>query len=163
MVEFPYPAKTLTLSRRLIMLDTNVLIDAFGADQTDAGIAAKMLLEESDYQLLLPAVVIVEAWGLLARDSWSRAWKMVAWAADPGTQVIILERRGEVRAELPLQGSLTLDHVDAAIAILATEVTRECRLTPPLEVATRDFRDFSRVAAADDIELRLLDYTQVDW
>jgi predicted nucleic acid-binding protein len=163
MVRFDYPGRQLEISRKALLLDTNVLIDAFGSGDSDAAVAAKLLIDESDFQLLVPSMVLVEAWGMLARDGWERAWEMIAWVVNPGSNVLVLERRGDLRAELPVQRVLHLDHVDAAIAVLATEVTRSCQFSPPLSVATRDFRHFTRVVAAEGVELQLFDYTQLDW
>jgi predicted nucleic acid-binding protein len=163
MAKFSYPARQLEISRKALLLDTNVLIDAFGPEDSDAAVAARLLIHESDFQLLVPSMVLVEAWGILVRDGWERAWGMIVWVASPGSNVLVLERRGDLRAELPVQSGLHLDHVDAAIAVLATEVTRSCQFSPPLSVATRDFRDFTRVVADEGIELQLLDYTQLGW
>jgi len=155
------PHQSVDIARNAILLDTNVLVDAFWHGTCDHKPAARYLLEEADFQLLVPAAVVVEAWGVLERKcGWESGWEMIRWVAEEGYRVAVLCRRDGIDAELSIQHRLSLDHVDAHLAILATILTRACNLEPPIPVATRDFRDFTKVMASEDVRLTLHDYTQ---
>jgi hypothetical protein len=151
--------------RDAILLDTNVLIDAFGETMGDDHLAASLLLFESGRQLLVPIAIVIEAWGFLvgANKNWDAGIEMLTWLLTPGTKVIILPQSNQIESEFGLMKALRVDLVDAMIARLATAISRECRLTPRLPVATKDLSDFVRVFKADDIEITLLDYRSLDF
>ncbi len=156
----PYDIKaaTITILQNASIIDTNVLVAAFNKKQ-DHHDDAKLVLDESGYQWLVPAAVVVETWGMLVGSlkDWKGGFDFLAWLATPGKAVVVLPQKGTFDDERELIAESHLDCVDAVIANLATEIRHLCKLDKPLIVATYDTRDFLRLLANRNLHFRLWD------
>jgi len=143
-----------------MLLDTNVLVRAFESD-TDDSAETFFFLREADYQWLVPVAVIVESWGFLVgkQKNWRAGFDLLAWLNTPGSAIIISQRGedSEKVAELMAAFSGGVDCVDAMLMLLATDITGQCNLTPPIPVATYDTRDFNRARSQTTLRVEVYD------
>lgn len=122
------------------------------------------MLDESDFQLLIPVAVLVEAWGLLVGRSkrWDRGVNLLDWIADPGHDAQLLYHGESITALHGLVAEVRVDCVDAILAYLAHELSNRCDLRPPIRIATFDTGDFVRCRAARQLDLTILDMKSFD-
>lgn len=152
------------ISRHATLLDTNVLVAAFlPSDEKYA--PAKVFLDIWEDQFLIPMSVVVEAWGMLTarqRDLRSRH-EFLAWLRNPGTPIAILPQMTDRFADVPdLVKSMDVDCVDALLLCLASDLTEQCNLSPPVLIATFDIRDFWRCALDGRFKFKLLHPESLD-
>ena len=151
---------TLNIRRDAILIDTNILVKAFlKGEENQAYIY--YFLEESEHQLLIPAAVVVEAWGFIvgARKDWGGGYRLMAWLNTPGRAAVIIPQQGRFdRESMLINGLRGIDCVDAVIYQLAHDISVECNLDPALPVATYDTKDFYKLTAyAPSLQIRLYD------
>lgn len=142
-----------------MLLDTNVLVSRF--DPRDSNNEhTTVFLDTIEYQLLVASVVVVEAWGMLVSRKVSGGGRaLLTWLNTPG-RAMILPRHDE-----PLQSvgqlvneSSRLDCVDAMLAELADDITRQCSLIPALRIATYDVVDYFTIKSIrKDLRLTVYD------
>lgn len=151
---------SLQIRRDAILVDTNILVKAFLKGEQDQEYIY-YFLEEYEHQLLIPAAVVVEAWGFIvgARKDWDGGHKLMAWLNTPGKAAIIIPQQGKFDKEgMLISGLRGIDCVDAVIYQLAHDISVECNLNPALPVATYDTRDFYRLTKhAPSLQIRLYD------
>lgn len=139
-----------SFSRTAMLLDTNVLCAYF--DESEGTIHSDMrtLVDDvlpTEYgveEYLVPTPVVVEAFNLLNRDRSSGASQaLLDWVCDPGSGVVVVPcPRSVLDGCRTLTRSLQIDVVDAIVMQLATLLSTECRLKPPMTVVSRDSRDY---------------------
>ena len=160
MPEYQLNHMVVDIARDALLLDTNVLVAAFNPSEDDGNKDnAKYILDEHEQQLLVPTVVVVEAWGFLVGRSrnWSAGFEMFTWLNSPGRATIVPANQNELDKTQRLMSALSLDCVDAMLAELATNITQSCGLTPPLTIATFDTRDFLKMTKNYGLELAIFD------
>ena len=143
------PGKEYDVRRDSMLLDSNVLIAAFSPTEIVRHETARLLLEE-DCPFLVPVPVVVEAWGLLARGKAASqpAGELVDWLASSGAATIISEDMEPFYDLIEVMKRRRIDLVDSAVLRLALKITKECKLTPPIKIATFDTRDFLPLRAS---------------
>jgi predicted nucleic acid-binding protein len=162
------------LSRAAVMLDTNVLVAAFSpAEGSRHGDAIGLLENPEMYhvkQWLVPSVVVVEAWGMLRRDKGSdAALQMLRWLNDPGNPVVFCRyavdqfQQDGKQTVASIVDSEKVDIVDAILMAVGEEVSAQCDLTPPLAIATFDYRDFPRLRRSLGARVRIFDMRILDY
>jgi hypothetical protein len=109
-------------------------------------------------------VVIVEAWGFIvgARSDWQGGFELLTWLNSPGRATIIPPYRADVYEIQQLVQSLSIDCVDAMLAELATNITEQCELQPPLPIATFDTGDFLKMYGSPGLRLTIFDMRTLD-
>lgn len=155
------------INRKAVLVDTNILVYSFYEKQHEAHDYASYLLDEDPRvpQILIPAVVIVESWGLIVgkgRD-WAAGLELLSWLNTPGRKSTILPQKNSLENEHSLIEARSwhkLDYVDAVICNLANEISITCDLNPPLFVASED-QDFKRIQYSNP-ELRFTPYDIYD-
>ncbi len=156
---------TIDIARNSLLLDTNVLVAAFYSRE-DAGRQeyAKYVLDDLDRPLLVPTVVVVEAWGMLvgSRKETNSGTALLAWLNSPGRATIVPPQHAGVKRTQELVEAKRIDCVDAMLAELATDITQYCGLKPSLEIATFDTRDFLQMTRKDGLQISLLDMRTLD-
>lgn len=150
----------LDIARNALLIDSNILVAAFREDgESGQHDLAKFLLEEGEYPLLIPTVVIVEAWGLIAskRRDFRYGLEFLSWLSQPSRTTIVPSYQTDIRNAHELVKGLQIDSVDAIIAEMATDITEKCSLKPYLPIATFDTADFTRIMARKGIKLSIHD------
>jgi hypothetical protein len=118
-----------------------------------------------DFQLLVPSVVVVEAWGMLvgSRKVRQGGEALLAWLNTPGTALVLPRHEEPLFGVAELTSRVSrLDCVDAMIAELADDITRQCTLNPPLHVGTFDTTDYLRIKAFRDLQLTIYDAASLE-
>jgi predicted nucleic acid-binding protein len=148
----------LQINNNAMLLDTNVLVSAFYSKDPKHE-DTKYFLEEADYQWLIPAVVVIETWGLLVgrSGSWMEGYQFLTWLNTPGKALVILPQRGDFSGEQIMVSRLEIDCVDAVLVSLAREITTQCKLRPSLFVATYDTRDFFKINQRESSRTNIYD------
>jgi predicted nucleic acid-binding protein len=153
------------VGRNAILLDSNVLIAAFGSDE-DVGRReySRFVLEDGGQPLLTSSEVAVETWGFLvgSRRDWNAGLEFLAWLTSPRGATIVPSHKGELVGTRQLTDTFHVDCVDAMIARLATDITRYCELQPPLPIATFDTRDFWLLWSHRDLQFSIYDMRTLD-
>lgn len=129
------------------LLDTSVLVAAFDDDDEHYEDASDYVFD-GNFPLLVPGSVLVESWGLLvgSKKRHKEGWNLLSWATTPGNLTLIRDmsgsygKAGGILARMP-----RIDLVDAVLVVAADRITAECKLNPPLAIATYDTADFTRL------------------
>lgn len=151
----------INVSRDALLLDTNVLMAAFLPNEEESRKDyARFVLEDAERPLLVPSVVVVEAWGVLvgSNKELGAGRDLLTWLNSPSSgATLVPPPHGDVVRTQQLVESKRIDCVDAMLAEMATDITEVCGLNPFLEIATFDARDFLRMTVRDGVQLRILD------
>jgi len=145
-------------ARHALILDTNILVAAFLPSDT-RHCDARTLLQELDFEFLVPFCVVVEMWGFLcgSRKRRDYALSCLSWLSSPGNAVLFPESDELFRRSRRLTDKLQVDLVDALLAWIATEVTKRCRIKPAMRIATYDKKDFLACVRQPELTFRLFD------
>ncbi len=165
MPEYQIAQTVLNIARNAVLLDTNVLVEAFSLqDNSGRQEYAELVLEDLEGPLLVPTVVLVEAWGLLVGRNKARpaALDLLTWLNLPGRATIVPPHRADVQRTQQIIGDLVVDCVDAMLVELATDITERCDLRPTLLIATFDTRDFTHMSRKRDLRFRIFDMRSGD-
>lgn len=138
------------VSRRGVLVDTNVVVAAFSPGERFHE-RARFLLMEANERLYLPASVLAESWGMLAGSKGRRdhAVEMLAWLLED-MNVLLVPDEALVDAVTETVNRCHVDVVDSLVSLLAARISRSCSLRPPLRVATMDTGDYWRCRDAHD-------------
>ena len=161
MPDYQIQGMVIEIARNAVLIDSNVLIAAFFTREQEGSkdYALNLLNEDDDYSLLVPIVVVIEAWGMLVgrRGEHASEYEMLSWINTSNRATLVPTHLRDLTRIQQLVQDLKIDSVDAILADLATEITQECGLSPPLIIATFDTRDFFTMSRRDDLEISLLD------
>jgi len=147
------------------MIDTGVFIAAFSrSENADLRDRARDLLENptrySVRQWLVPAVVIVESWGMFTKSEHRRdtegALRMLTWINHVGNPVVVLRSASQPSDIESIVRAHRVDVVDAVLIDLIEKIAAQCRMRS-LRLATLDISDFSRLRGQRTAPLRLFD------
>lgn len=141
------------LSRNAMLLDTNVLVRAFGGEADSEEV--QYVLQEMDVQWLVPICSIVEAWGQIVgakRARLPRGVVMIQWLLTPGKAVVLGQKGEPLHEVLGFINNLGVDVVDAMLLTIATDLTDQCGYTPPMHIASYD-GDFSKAQGAAGVRM----------
>jgi len=167
MPEYRIAETVLDIARNAILLDTNVLVEAFSAqDNFERQEYADLFLGQIKGPLLVPSVVLVEAWGLLvgSRKMRPAGLDLLTWVERPGRAIIVPPHRADVQRTQQIARSWSVDCVDAMLVELATDITDRCGLSPSLPIATYDTRDFTRMSLIKgELRFRVFDMNSPDF
>lgn len=146
------------ITRQALILDTNVLVQAFDPDEEHHE-DARYFLDEYPYQWLVSVAVVVETWGFLVgkNKNWQAGYRFMAWLNTPGKALVIIPQSGDLTSERSLIEALHLDCVDAIIGSLANDISISCDLASSIPVATYDTRDFYRLRVQGNLRLNIYD------
>ncbi len=165
MPEYQIAETVLDIARNAVLLDTNVLVEAF-SEQENSGRQeyADLFLAQIEGPLLVPTVVLVEAWGILvgSRKARPAGLDLLTWLNRPGRATIVPPHRADVQGTQQIIGGLDVDCVDAMLVELATDITERCNLRPPLVIATFDTRDFTRMSLRHGLRFRVFDMRSLE-
>ena len=117
---------TIDIARNSLLIDTNVLVAAFySREELGRQEQAKYVLDEFDRPLLVPTVVVVEAWGMLvgSRRETRAGIALLTWLNSPGRATVVPLPRADVKRTQELVETKRIDCVDAMLAELATHIT----------------------------------------
>lgn len=149
------------IAQGAVLLDTGVLVAAFSPSESQGRTDyAEFYLEHVDVSLLVPSMVIVEAWGVIVgRDgARSRGLDLLTWLNRPGRATVMYANSHDIdRAQRLLRGLPRIDVVDAMLVELATDITEACGLHHALPIATFDPSDFVNMSRKHRIRLRVVD------
>jgi len=167
MPEYKIAETVLDIARNAILLDTNVLVEAFSEQDNSARQEyAEYFFDQLERPLLVPTVVLVEAWGVLVGSKKVRlaGLDLLTWVNLPGRATIVPPYRTDVGGTQQLAEDLSVDCVDAMLVELAHDITERCGLRPPLPIATYDTRDFTRMfRRKGDLRFRVFDMRSSDF
>ena len=146
---FAIQSMNLDLPRNLALLDTNVLV-AFANDRDGNHDQACLVVEEAEYEWLVPPPVVVEACGLLdRRRGRDYVLRLLTWLLTPGMGVRLLpdpnhpiELAQAMRGHSRWMQRYEVDFVDAYLMQIADKLTRACDLKPHAPVFTFDTQDY---------------------
>lgn len=153
------------IQAQTMLLDTNVLVAAFyEREAMGRREYAWYILEQSDRPLLIPTVVVVEAWGMLVGSlgDYDGAIQLLTWLNQPGRATIVSTIQGDLLFTQQLIQGIRIDCVDAMLAELATSISESCDLRPALTIATFDTRDFTRMRRSHGLRLSIFDMNSLD-
>jgi len=152
------------ISRRAVVIDSNVLIAAFRErdqwhDVASAFLDEPELYQDSPDQLVVPSAVVVESWGfLVGRDRRpDLGYRLLDWLTTPGRALILPEWDRLLQMGHDLCRTAQIDVVDGVLFSLAHLITDELGLASPLRVATLDTRDYTKCTRRFGLRVRLLD------
>jgi predicted nucleic acid-binding protein len=131
-----------------MFLDTCVLFSAFFPEDSFHQDALDFMRE--DQPLLVPYVVLGEAWGMLvgSRRRPDCGMNMLAFMAErPNTQFVPVWS-GLYQQTRDLCSKRGIDLVDAFLMCMSSSCVRLSKLKRPVPIATYDTRDFSRCYGA---------------
>lgn len=160
MPEYKIAETVLNVARNAVLLDTNVLVEAFSEkDNSVRQEYADLFLRELDRPLLIPTVVVVEAWGLLVGRGKARpaGLDLLTWLNRPERATIVPPHRANIQGTQRVIEDEFVDCVDAMLAELASDITERCDLRPPLLIATFDTGDFTRMFRRRDLRFGIFD------
>lgn len=140
------PPFDVDLSRRAVLIDTNVLVAAFWPDDPLYEDTRTFLFEVVEGQLIVPMSVVVETWGMLVGSNkcWDEGIELLTWLNEPGNVTLIPQHVEHSISVKNMVSSVHIDCVDASLMYLADEVSEQCDLKPPILIATYDTADFVR-------------------
>lgn len=158
MPEYRLDSLAYDVMHKSVLLDTNVLVGAFDPEDSNHE-EARFFIDESQYQLLVPLAVIVEAWGFLvgSRKKWNLGFEMLAWLNTPGRAIIIASKGDNIPEVQGLAQIIEkLDCVDAVLVLLSEEIRLKCGFSAGPPIATYDLRDFYKLAPKVKAGLKVL-------
>lgn len=148
-----------------LLIDTNVLVAAFSPKE-DSGRReyAQFILNDAGLPLLVPSVVVVEAWGLIvgSHRAWPAGIDLLRWLSNPGAVTIVPPHRAELHRTRQLIDGLCIDCVDAMIAELAVDIAMNCNLSDSPRIATFDASDYQKISQKHGLRLHILDMRSLD-
>jgi hypothetical protein len=161
MPNFEIASKIFTINRSAVIIDTNIMVNAFwrGSKKKDETI---YFLDEWQHQWIIPIGVVVESWGFIVgkeRD-WEGGFNLLIWLNTPGKNLLIIGHNGEIIEEQTVIELHKVDCVDSMILTLAKKLTEDCGLEKPIPIATWDTRDFLRLVGQGDLRFRLYDLNE---
>ncbi|MFN8541022.1 MAG: PIN domain-containing protein [Thermomicrobiales bacterium] len=157
--------KNLHISRDAVLIDTNVLVAAFSPKEpTSRKDYAKYVLEEEYSLVLIPSVVVVEAWGLIVgRDNARSAGiKMLTWLHETSRVLIVPSHQSSIELVQQVADAFFVDCVDAILAEFATEITNLCGLKPWIPIVTYDSGDFTKMFLQPDLRFSIFDMNTLE-
>lgn len=157
------PLISFSINRQAMMLDTNILVAAFLVSD-DFHEAADYFLNEWDDPFVVPLSVLVESWGMLAGSFKNRdaASSLYQWAASPGNVSVFPDNVASFGLSLEMIDKARVDAVDAFIAQLAHDISVQCKLNPPMRIATLDTKDIIKCRVKFDLQIDLFDLRTYD-
>lgn len=149
----------LEISRKALLLDTNVLVAYSDPGDPDHE-PTESFINSTDLQLLVFYAVVVEAWGLLAgaKKKLHDARQMLVWLSQPGSGVDVIpgyfdpfERISHVVTKYDV------DCVDALLVQFADRFSRAHNYNPPLRIATYDTTDIYKFLGTGEFRIGTFD------
>jgi predicted nucleic acid-binding protein len=148
------------LSRESTILDTNVVYARFNPDDDHHEPASEYLeYLEADGPVVVPVVVLVEAWGMLVGkdNNWLGGFELLAWLSNPGGPILLLSDGEQFEDIRKTMTELRVDCVDSFLYHLAHRISLQCNLKPPIRVATYDTRDVYKLMGTGTMRFRVFD------
>jgi predicted nucleic acid-binding protein len=138
-------------------LDTNVLVAGFVKEEAYHA-QARLFLDEVEDDLLVPVVVLVEAWGLIVgrEKRPDLGLQMIRWVNTPGRATVLPQPIDDFIDVQTLLESTRVDCVDGILFNLALRLTGELRTMPLVRVATYDASDFYRCMSRRGVNIEIL-------
>jgi predicted nucleic acid-binding protein len=154
----------LDFSRRALLLDTNVLVAAFWPEDSKHNNAKEFIFEFWEGEFIVPISVVVETWGMLVgkRRGWEWGFELLTWLNNPGNVTLIPQHVDHASLVRDTARAMHIDCVDALLMYLADEVSEQCDLNPPIQIATYDTSDFVRCLLAYKFRIGLLNPDTLD-
>lgn len=143
--------------RNSVLLDTNVLVAGFMEDDAYHE-QARLFLDEAEDDLLVPVVVLVEAWGLIVgkRKRPDVGHQMIQWVNTPGRATVLPQPIDEFVDLQTLLESTRVDCVDGIVFKLALTLAAQLKTVPSVRVATYDASDFYRCMHRSGVTIDIL-------
>ncbi len=150
--------QTVDVSRKAIIIDTNVLFALFTPEDYYHEVAS-VFIEELDEPPLAPISVLVETWGLLVGRNKRKdlGYRLLDWACSPGELTLIPDDNNGIANYRDIAIRFKIDLVDAILLSLADKITNKLSLNPPMVIATFDSRDFSICRRSGQFKIRIQD------
>ena len=161
MPDFEIGATTFDISRDAVILDSNLLIEAF-LTNSPRKTESLYFLEQFPHQWVIPIGVVVETWGFIVgkNDDWIGGGNFLSWINTPSTNIVVIGHDGVLVDERNFIDSLQIDCVDSMIVTLATRIFHTCNFGSPVPIATWDTRDFYRLGGRQDIRIQVYDLNE---
>lgn len=158
---FTVPHASLQINRGGCLIDSNLLIAAFGGpSEEDEYPAAWIKLNEFLVHIYVLDAVIVESWGVLVGRDGNRqgGLEMLQWLSSSGNAVVVPSRETNYAAATLLVRTVDqLDLVDALLLVAASRITRTLEIGDPFKIATYDTGDFLAAYDIEKVEYSLID------
>jgi len=141
-----------------VIIDTNVLVAAFlESDQNHE--SASFYLQNCSNPMYIPVPVIIETWGMLvkARQARSAGIRFMYWILDYSRITLLPGTCDKINYITEIVDQLEVDSVDAFILTIADDISVQCKLNPPMMIATFDTSDFLRFLSTKDYKFKLFD------
>ena len=164
MPQYQVDGSVVEIARNSLLLDTSVLVAAFyDREEDERRETAQFLLQEDSFSLLVPTVVVVEAWGSIvgSKKDFRGGYELLGWLTNPGQVTVVPPHKASMESTHHLVKLMEIDVVDAMVTELAEDISESCDLQPELGVATFDARDFLKLKRRY-YDMRSLDYVEFD-
>ena len=114
------------MSRRAVLLDTNVLVAAFWPPD-ERHKDARAFLDMMEDEVIVPMAVITESWGWLvgSRRSWGDGLQLLTWLNNPGNTILIPQNVENFSHVREITHSMHIDWVDAILSCSANDVSEQ--------------------------------------
>lgn len=161
---FRHPKIEVDISRDGYLVDTNVLYSAFheGDFQHEDSLT---FIRDLGISIYVPVSVAVETWGLLvgARKNLRGGRRFLAWITTPGNATLLPDLQSELNNISNLIRAYTrIDVVDGLLVAIASEISTQCKLNPPLPIATYDTADFLTLLSTARFRFQLYDLRSME-
>ena len=164
---YQLPAFQIDFNREALITDTCVLVSVFYSRDSKHTDARTFLFEVWEGDILIPASVIIETWGMLVGSykNWDAGFEFLNWLTNPANPIFLLpqgiDHIGTIH-KITGEGERHIDCVDAFIMYLANELTQQCNFRPPVRIATYDFGDFIHGFQKHKLRFRLINPNTLD-
>lgn len=160
---YTVPSHQYNLRRDTVILDTNVLVAAFfPRDENHED--TRYFIEEAQELFVVPLSVLVETWGMLvgSRKYWEGGIELLTWLNTPGTAELLAESTSGFQDIRNIISTIHVDCVDALLAYLADDISRQCQLNPHMKIATFDTKDMMNCRIQNGLHLTVLDLRSLE-
>lgn len=152
------PTYECRISRGAVVLDTNVLVAAFCADDQYHD-DADNFVNDWEETLLVPVAVLIEAWGVIvgSKGDWQSGMKLLSWLDTPGNATLLPQDIARFDDSHRLIESIRVDCVDALLSHLVDDISSCSGSDFCLTVATYDAGDILRCREKHDLKIKVFD------
>lgn len=150
------------LPREIAFLDTGVLIALVNPrDNWHAHTVA--VLDLGEYRWAVTNSNLIEAWNFLVGREKRRdlAIHLMDWVLTPGNVILVGDAIEPVSTAHNYTHVHRIDIVDAALLDLADRISRECKISPAVHVATYDAGDFLRLFGSPGLHFNVYDMRDI--
>jgi predicted nucleic acid-binding protein len=152
------------ISRKAVLLDTNVLCAAFNPSDSRHE-DAKAFLDLWEDPFFVSMEVVVEAWGLLvgSRKRRVEALELMLWLNNPGNVSLLPQQPQFMGEAYNLMNAVGVDCVDALLSRLAHDISTRSFGGAGMAIATYDVPHMVNCRSKQGLRVKILDLRSGDY